>query len=95
MRLGNTGKVIIEQVHPDVILVPQEATVSIQDKVFVFVLNDDNIAERREITIEGVTEKRYIVSDKNLSAGDRIVLSGLDKVTDGIKVKPIAKGRLN
>jgi membrane fusion protein (multidrug efflux system) len=95
LRLGNTGKVIIEQVHPDVILVPQEATVSIQDKVFVFVLNDENIAERREITIEGVTEKQYIVSGKNLSQQDRIVLSGLDKVTDGIKIKPIAKGRLN
>lgn len=94
LRLGNTGKVIIEQVYPDVLLVPQEATISIQDKVFVFVLDQDNIAERREIIIDGTSDKNYIVSDKSLSENDRIVLSGLDKVTDGIKINPIQKGRL-
>src|SRR5690554_4342071 len=94
LRLGNTGKVIIEQVYPDVLLVPQEATISIQDKVFVFVLDQNNIAERREIIIDGTSDKNYIVSDKILSENDRIVLSGLDKVTDGIKINPIQKGRL-
>lgn len=94
LRLGNTGKVIIEHIYPDVLLVPQEATISIQDKVFVFVLDQDNVAERREIVIDGTSDKNYIVSDKILSENDRIVLSGLDKVTDGIKINPIQKGRL-
>lgn len=94
LRLGNTGKVIIEQVYPDVLLIPQEATISIQDKVFVFVLDQNNIAERREITIDGTSDKHYIVSNQTLSEKDRIVLSGLDKVTDGIKINPIEKGKL-
>lgn len=94
LRLGNAGKVLIEQVYPDVLLVPQEATISIQDKIFVFVLDEDNIVERREIKIEGTSNKNYIVNEATLSANDRIVLSGFDKVTDGIKVNPIEKGKL-
>lgn len=93
LRLGNTGKIIIERIYPDVILVPQEATMTIQDKVFVFVLNEDNTAERREIRIEGTSGKDYIVSEQNLSPDDRVVVSGLDKITDGTKINPIERGR--
>jgi len=89
LRLGNTGKIIMEQVYPKAILIPQGATVSIQDKKFVFALKKDNTVERREIEIEGISGRQYIIKSKNLTAGDRIVISGLDKLTNGVKVNPI------
>ncbi len=91
LRSGNTGKIILEQIHPDVILVPQEATSVIQDKTFVFVVKPDSIVERREIKIEGKSDKNYIVNQNTMRAGEIIVVSGLNKITDGSKVSPIPR----
>lgn len=94
LRSGNTGKIVMEQIHPNVIMVPQTATMAIQDKTFVFVLLQDNTAQRRQITIEGKSGENYIVNNKNIKANERIVLSGFDRLTDGIKVNPVTNGKL-
>ncbi|MBL3658226.1 efflux RND transporter periplasmic adaptor subunit [Fulvivirga sediminis] len=94
LRSGNTGKIIMEQIYPSAILVPQGATTSIQDKKFVFALKPDSTVVRKEISIEGRTEKQYIVSAGSLEAEERIVVSGLDKLANGVKVKPMKVGRL-
>ncbi|WP_229683434.1 efflux RND transporter periplasmic adaptor subunit [Echinicola rosea] len=94
LRSGNTGKILMEQIYPDAILIPQGATATIHDKKFVYTLNEDNTVNRKEIKIEGRSGKQYIVSDGSLSPDDRIVTSGLDKLTDGVKVKPLQQGQL-
>ncbi|MDN3595515.1 efflux RND transporter periplasmic adaptor subunit [Zunongwangia endophytica] len=94
LRSGNTGKILMEEIYPNAILVPQSATTFIQDKKFVFILDENNIAQRREIITKGRSGDNYIVSAESLSPDDRIVLSGLDKLANGIKVKPIERGRL-
>lgn len=94
LRSGNTGKIIMEQIYPNAILIPQGATTSIQDKKFVFTLKADSTVLRKEIEIEGRTEKQYIVSGESLAANDRIVVSGLNKLTNGVKVNPMQVGRL-
>lgn len=94
LRSGNTGKILMEQIYPNAILIPQSAAISIQDKKFVFVLDENNLARRKEIVIEGRSGKNYIINSKNLSENDRIVISGLSKLADGIKVKPIKSGSL-
>jgi membrane fusion protein (multidrug efflux system) len=94
LRTGNTGKIILEQIHPDVLLVPQEATSVIQDKIFVFVLDAENKAVRRELNVEGKSGKYYIVNEENISEGDVIVTAGLDKVTEGTKINPIGEGQV-
>lgn len=94
LRLGNTGKILMEQIYPKAVMVPQGATLSVQDKKFVFVLNEDNTAERREVNIEGITGRSFIVKGDKIKAGDRVVISGLDKLGKGVKVKPIERGQL-
>lgn len=94
LRTGNTGKILMEQIYPNAILVPQSATTSIQDKRFIFVLNDDNTVKRQEIKIEGRTGNDFIVSGDVLQANDRIVTAGLDKLSEGVLVKPLEQGRL-
>ena len=94
LRSGSTGKIIMEQIYPNAILIPQGATTSIQDKKFVFKMQEDSTVVRKEIQIEGRTGKEYIVSSESLAADDRIVVSGLDKLTNGVKVKPVQRGQL-
>ncbi|WP_461532220.1 efflux RND transporter periplasmic adaptor subunit [Sinomicrobium sp.] len=94
LRSGNTGKILMEQIFPKAILIPQSATMSVQDKRFVYTLTEDNLAKRHEVEIEGRSGQNYIVKGVNLKAGDRIVVSGINKVTDDTKVKPVQQGKL-
>ncbi|MGB3589538.1 MAG: efflux RND transporter periplasmic adaptor subunit, partial [Tunicatimonas sp.] len=95
LRSGSTGKIIMEQIYPNAILIPQGATTSIQDKRFVFqFLEEDSTVLRKEIEIEGRTGRKYIVSDDLLNANDKIVVSGINKLANGVKVNPMNPGQL-
>lgn len=94
LRTGNTGKILMEQIYPKAILVPQSATTSIQNKRFIYVLNEDNTVSRKEITIEGRSGNDFIVTGNLLKANDRIVTAGLDKLSEGVLVKPLEQGQL-
>ncbi|MEM1134925.1 MAG: efflux RND transporter periplasmic adaptor subunit [Bacteroidota bacterium] len=94
LRTGNTGKILMEQIYPNAILIPQSSALSIQDKKFVFVLDENDLTVRKEIGIEGRSGKNYIIKSESLSEDDRIVVSGINKLTDGIKILPIQSGKL-
>src|SRR5690606_24561023 len=88
LRSGSTGTLKISEVKKGVIQIPQVATSELQDKTFVYVLDKDNKVERRSITIKGKSKDKYIVGT-GLNIGDRVLLSGLDKITDGSTVIPV------
>ncbi|NTV61758.1 MAG: efflux RND transporter periplasmic adaptor subunit [Chlorobiaceae bacterium] len=90
LRSGNTGKVIVESLYPGALLVPQAATVEIQDKVFVFLLGKGNKVLKQVISIAGASGNDYIVTS-GISAGDIIVTSGMEKLQDGAVIKPLVK----
>jgi len=87
LRSGNTGKIRVPHVSPSVILIPQEATFELQDKVFVFALADSNRVESRPIPVSGKSGTYYLV-ERGVSAGDRIVYAGLDRLQDGAHIIP-------
>ncbi len=66
--------------------VPQTATYELQDKKMVFVVNDDNTVTRKIISVEGTTNKAYVVN--NLERGTRIVAEGVDRLKDGMVITP-------
>jgi membrane fusion protein (multidrug efflux system) len=67
--------------------VPKEATFELQDKVFVFVLDDSNKVASVPVTIAGQSGNYYLVS-KGVKPGEKIVYSGLDRLKDGVAIKP-------
>lgn len=88
LRNGSTGTLKISETKKNVLQIPQVATSELQDKTFVYVLDEDNIVSRRSIKINGTSKENYIISE-GLSIGDRILLTGLDKISEGSKVAPI------
>ncbi len=88
LRSGNTGKVVIESLYHNVLLVPQAATVELQDKVFVFLLGKGNKVNKQVITVSGKSGNNYIVSS-GLKPGDCIVSAGTEKLPDGSVIKPV------
>ena len=62
----------------------------IQDKKFVFMVNDSSIVKMTEIKILPVNDGKTYVVTSGLNTGDRIVVEGVGTtVRDGMSVKPI------
>ena len=87
LRSGNTGKVRLSLQHTDAIIIPESATIEMQDKVFVFALADSNKVKKLPITIVGKSGTNYLVKD-GIKAGDQIVLSGIDHLQEGTVIHP-------
>ena len=87
LRSGNTGKVRLSLQHNNALIVPQSATIDMQDKVFVYALADSNKVKKSPITIIGTSGENYLVKD-GVKAGDQIVLSGIDKLQEGMVIAP-------
>jgi membrane fusion protein (multidrug efflux system) len=87
LRSGNTGKVRIAQLLKEALIIPQEATFEIQDKVFVFVLGDSNKVASKPIVVAGKTPHYYFV-DGGVQAGEKIVFPGTGNLQDGMVIQP-------
>ena len=87
LRSGITGKIRIPFSQRNKLMVPQQATYELQDKVYVFAVGDSNKVTSKQITIKGKNEGNYIV-DKGVSNGDVIVYSGLQRLRDGAVIIP-------
>jgi membrane fusion protein, multidrug efflux system len=87
LRSGNTGKIRLSLQHKDALIVPQSATIEMQDKVFVFAVADSNKVKKQAITIVGKNGTNYLVKD-GIKAGDQIVLSGIDHLQEGTVIHP-------
>lgn len=87
LRSGNTGKLRLGLTHDKAILVPQSATLEMQDKVFVFALGKGNKVAKTPISVIGKTGTNYLIKG-GLKPGDQIVLSGLDRLQEGQVIQP-------
>lgn len=87
LRSGNTGKIKININHQNSIVIPQEATVEIQDKLFVFLLDSKNNVTRQPISISGKSGTNYLIKE-GIKIGDRIVLKGFENLPDGATIIP-------
>ena len=64
------------------------ATVDLQGKKLVYVLNDDNTVTTMPINIVANTQKGFIV-EKGIEEGTTIVLEGVTKIKDGMTISPV------
>lgn len=87
LRSGNTGKVKLGLLHKDALLIPESATVDMQDKVFVFTVGDSSKVKKQAIGIVGKSGDNYLVNS-GVKPGDQIVLSGIDHLQEGEVIVP-------
>ena len=88
---SNEGNVLRSGGTGDIITIPQSATVEIQDKKFVFVLQPDNTVKNTEIKVSNLNDgKNYLVTG-GLKSGDKIVVEGVQILKDGQEIQPITR----
>ncbi len=85
LRHGETGNIQIKQLFNDAVIIPQKATMEIMDKKYVFVINKNNVAELKPITIRAEMPDLYIVSE-GVTEHDKILLEGIRKVQNNDKI---------
>lgn len=89
LRSGNTVTLVRHDTKKGKILIPRKATFELQAKTFVQKLTKDSLVVRQLIEIESeVPNNQYIVS-AGLKRGDKILVEGLDKVSDSTKIQPL------
>jgi membrane fusion protein (multidrug efflux system) len=71
----------------DGILVPQRSVAELQGLYRVYVVNEQNKVEERQIRVGPKFDSRWLVLD-GLKAGEKVVYEGLQKVSDGAAVNP-------
>ena len=83
---GIQGTVVMKFAEKDVIVVPQNAVVRLQDKSQVFKVQADSTATAIEVTTEDAGNGKDFIITSGLNAGDKIVTVGANNVTEGQKV---------
>ena len=89
LRRGQTGTLLINRVVKDaILLIPRRATFEgpYLWKRYVYVVDKDHVAHRREIVIEDDADDVSVVKE-GVSVGDRIIVDGVGQVHDGDKVE--------
>ena len=70
------------------VVIPTAALQMGNDGHFVWVLNSDNKVSKHTV-IPGIQDSQKVVIDAGLSAGDRVVTDGIDRLTEGAKVEVV------
>lgn len=90
LRSGSTGNIVMPVTADSVIIIPQSATYELQDRRFVFVVNDSNIVKSTPITVNPITDGKTFVVTSGLNPGERIVIEGVGtSMRDGMEINPV------
>ena len=91
LRPGQFAKIrtILETVK-DGILVPQRCIMELQGLYRVYVVGGGDKIEEREVTVGPTMGSHWLIRE-GLKPGERLVYEGLQKVRDGMVVKPVVQ----
>lgn len=87
LKHGSSGKIRLATIVEDALMLPQKATLEIQDKTYVFLVDANNKVKMHPFTPQKRFSHFYIV-ESGLQAGDRIIYEGIQNVREGITIKP-------
>jgi len=87
LKHGASGKVRLLKNYKNALIIPQKATFEIQDRMYVYVLDNKNQVKTKAITSKHRMPHYYIV-ESGLDEGDKIIYEGVQNIKDGMTVKP-------
>ncbi|CAM3006301.1 efflux RND transporter periplasmic adaptor subunit [Vibrio rarus] len=90
LKPGMLVKATMEFPAIEAAIIPVQALQYLGTKRFVYVVDKDNLAQRREVFL-GTRVGNEVVIDKGLEVGETIVVQGIVNMRDGAKVKVVQK----
>lgn len=86
LKHGETGKVQLTIDLKNALVIPQKATFELQDKTYVYVVDEKNMVKARNISIKHRLPNLYVV-DSGLQSSDKILLEGIQTIKEDDKVE--------
>ena len=90
LHSGGSGSVIVPNIHKDCVVVPQVATFELQNKVYVYKVEDGK-ATSSMIDVEKINNGREYIVKSGLTPGDVIVAEGVGLLREGTPI--VVKGQ--
>ncbi|KAA5827590.1 efflux RND transporter periplasmic adaptor subunit [Algibacter amylolyticus] len=84
---GNSGKIRIPTEYKDAVVVPQSATFEQQGNIMIYKLVADNKVATSILKVKGTVDNLYVV-ESGVKANDKIVVSGVGKLRNGMVISP-------
>lgn len=86
LRNGSTATLVLPYTKNDVLVVPQEATFEIQDKVYVYKVNKEGKAESAQMTVFPLNNGQEYIVESGLQEGDVIVAEGAGLIQENTQI---------
>mgnify|MGYP000869487801 FL=1 len=87
LKHGSSGKVRITRAVKNVLIIPQKSTYEIQDRMFVYVVDTNNIVRARCVLPKMRIPHLFIIAS-GISTTDRFIYEGIQDVREGVEVTP-------
>lgn len=87
LRSGATAAIILPYTLENCLLIPQNATFEIQDKKYVYTVDENSKVISTEIEVYPLNNGSQYAVTKGLTAGDKIVTEGINSLTNGSTIQ--------
>ena len=88
LKPGQYAKVVVKMRDAkNTLYIPQRCMIEMQGQYSVFVVNDENKVESRQV-VAGERINDYWIIKEGLQKGEKVVIDALQKVGSGLEVKP-------
>ncbi|MGR9085861.1 MAG: efflux RND transporter periplasmic adaptor subunit [Gammaproteobacteria bacterium] len=88
LKHGANGQVVVKQHLNGALLVPQKSTFEIQDKLYVFVVDQEGMLQQRNILPKMRFQDFYVV-ESGVTQDERILFEGAGNEREGKKINPV------
>lgn len=82
-----TGKVRLSHNIEDALMLPQKSVFEIQDRNYVYVIDESNTVKMKSFVPRARLEKFYVI-ESGLSKGERIIYEGIQNIREGMQISP-------
>ena len=65
----------------------------VQDRYFVYILGSDNKVKYSPVTVNPDNDGKSYIIESGLKVGDKIVISGITTLKDGMQITPITEAQ--
>lgn len=87
LKHGSSGKVRIKNKIKNALLIPQKSTFEIQENIYVYIVDKNNVVQLRKI-VPSVRLSQFYVVASGLSSEDKFIYEGIQNVKEGDKIVP-------
>ena len=88
LKSGGSGSIVVPHTSSAAIVIPQDAVAQVQDRYFVYILGKDN---KVKVTVNPNNDGKNYIIESGLKVGDKIVVSGITTLKDGMQITPITE----